>query len=357
MYVKLKISKAVPGKAERYAMEKNILDHEIRRNLFSSSLTPAGEMIQTAKRFGKYKSENERKTFGLVFSPDPRDNPTEDQLVEIIETTMDRFFPNHQCVIVLHRDKKGTADNRKANPVLHGHCYGSVIDPVSGKSMHVSQGELNEMRKWIDEYAIQRYGWRPLERSRDQKSHSRYSLAALKALQAKGVYSWRLDMASRIERHYNEAESYQDFLYRLNSDGIGVVSRRRSRKTDQEYQLPELMFSFNYRGKTMMVRGSNISDKLTPSEINRRFDRGGIDNVRSEGRYTFTQTTGPQRMGSGPRAGQQRGQDNGEKSKSVGGGKIDFRCLECTHDKEICAECCRHDLWDGGRNVRDARTR
>ena len=62
MYVKLRISKALPGRAEDYARNKNILENESRRNLYSSTKSSADEMLQTARKFGKWKTEEERKT-------------------------------------------------------------------------------------------------------------------------------------------------------------------------------------------------------------------------------------------------------------------------------------------------------
>ena len=359
MLFKPRMSKALPGRPEQYGAEKNILGDVVKRNLFSSDLTPAEEMRRTAVKFGKWKTAEERKTLSLVFSPDPSDNPTSEQLLDVVNATMDRFFPTLQGVICIHKDKAGTADSMKRNPVMHAHFYGSLIDPTTGKNIHLSTKDLYRIRQWIDQYALEKYGWKPLVRSENRHSHNRYRATVISALQRRGSYSWRADMAERIENHYRAASSYQDFISRLDMDGIDVFSRRRDHRSGKILDLPELCFSFGYRGRTMAVRASSISEKLGYDGLMKRFPELGGTYGQVRGRYTF-KDQGPQKgnMGAGTHGSTDSGRaGGGQEQTGRNGGKIDYGCVFCEHDREICRDCIRNRERQGGHHERGGRTR
>lgn len=143
MVLNIKISKALPTRAIDYAVDKNLLKAPIKRNLFSDK-NPIDEMRETASKFGKWKTREERKSFSLIISPNPKDNPTEEQVIEISEAVLDKFFPTIQGFLVLHKDKG--KDSKKTNPILHAHFYGSVIDPITGKNIHLSNRDVKEIR-------------------------------------------------------------------------------------------------------------------------------------------------------------------------------------------------------------------
>lgn len=362
MFTRIRISKSMPGPSISYVMDKNIMPEAQKRNLHSNTLPPEGEMRRTAERFGKWKRHEERKTLSLIISPNPADNPTEEQVSDVINAVLDRFFSTIQGVVVLHRDKKGTADADKTKPVLHAHFVGSIVDPVTGKNIHFAQGDLKNIQRWADQYAYERYGWQPFSPTREKKAHNRYRNAALRAIATRGSYSWKLDMTSRIERHYMEAESYRDFLNRLEKDRIGVISSRKDRNSGEVMQLPELRFSFKYRNRLMVVKASTISTMLSPSEIRKRFPElggkayGQIQGFSYKGQgQTFTAKS----LGKGYAGGQPAGENSGQGHIGVTGGKADFSCVFCTHDKEICELCSRFDRWQEGgiSHERNSRTR
>ena len=126
----------MPDKAMKYISDKNIMPEVQRRNLHSKTLSPSEEMKRTAERFGKWKKHEERKTLSIIISPNPADNPTEEQLLDVTNAVLDRFFSTIQGIVVLHKDKSGTADSRKTKPVLHSHFEGSLVDPITGKNVH-----------------------------------------------------------------------------------------------------------------------------------------------------------------------------------------------------------------------------
>lgn len=82
MVLNIKLSKAFPERAIRYAVGKNLLDKPIRQNLFDDK-DPIKEMKETAYKFGKWSTRGERKTFSMIISPNPKDNPTQEQVLEV----------------------------------------------------------------------------------------------------------------------------------------------------------------------------------------------------------------------------------------------------------------------------------
>lgn len=358
MLLKVKISKAFPSKSLDYGTSKNILEREIKRNLFSSELTPAEEMIRTAQHFGKWKSPEDRKTFSIVISPDPKDNPTEEQLVDVVNAVLDMFFSTNQGVIVLHKDKAGTADADKYKPVLHAHFFGSIIDPTTGKNIHLSQKDLNNIRRWAEDYAEKKYGWTPLKKSKDLRRSREYKMEVLRALQQRGSYSWRLKMAEIIEQQYAEASSFNDFLLRLKNNGINIYIAGKSKKTGEVINLSEPKFSFKYRSKTLVVKATSISNRLTLEQLKIRFpELGGPENGknirRPERESRENEQLGKRSYSDTASAGENSGQrQNGQN------GRIDYDCLFCSHDKLICKDCCRDEKRKGGvRYERNERTR
>ena len=157
MLIKVKMSKATPDRASAYAINKNIMDDVLKYNLFSDD--PLKEMKKLADRFGKWKTRKERKTLSIVFSPNPSDHPTEKQLVDVVNAVIDRFFSSLQGISVIHKDKEGTPDAEKKNPIMHAHFYASIIDPLTGKNVHLSNIDILEIRRWADNYAHEKYGW------------------------------------------------------------------------------------------------------------------------------------------------------------------------------------------------------
>lgn len=355
MLLKIKISKALPAKSVEYGTSKNILEKELKRNLFSKDLTPAQEMIRTAQQLGKWKDTNSRKTFSIVISPDPKDNPTEEQLIDVTNAVLDKFFTTNQGVIVLHKDKQGTADANKYNPLLHSHFFGSVINPLTGKNLHLSQKDLNTIRKWADDYAQTKYGWTPLTRNRELNASKKYKREVLRTLNQRGLYSWRLSMAAIIEKQYTEATSFTDFISKLQKNGISVFFSRKDRKTGTIVILPELMFSFNFKNKTMVVKATTISNKLTFTQLGKRFPEIGEEANGKNWRYSCKNSES-QWLGKGFNSAPTR--ENSGQGHIGKSGRIDYNCLFCSHDKLICKDCSRDEIRKGGScHERNGRAR
>ena len=337
MFLNIKISKASPERALRYATDKNLLSTVKARNLITEK-DPAQEMRETAMRYGKWKTSKERKTVSLVISPNPVDNPTEAQVMEVTEAVLDHFFSNVQGIIVLHRDKG--KDSQKANPVLHSHFYGSVIDPTTGKNIHLSDSDLRKIRAWADEWANRRYNWKPFRRG-TRKAGKTYKKSLMKRMTNRGKTGWLDKLRTDVNEAFTSASSFNAFCAKLRDKGITIY---------KEEETNALKFELLMKGKRYQVNaktlGDNIDwDKLQQNSINgnRRNENAGFKRTREK---TETQThmgkTGtsgysPVFTGAGENSGQ----------GYIGKYRIDYSCIFCTKDKDICKKCSEYYHREG----------
>lgn len=338
MVLNIKLSKAFPERAIQYAVGKNLLDKPIRQNLFSDK-DPIKEMKETASKFGKWSTRDERKTFSMIISPNPKDNPSEDQVLEISQAVLDKYFPTIQGILVLHKDK-GT-DSRKANPVLHAHFYGSIIDPVTGRNIHLSNKDMKAIREWADSYAHDHFGWTSfVQKGRGRNS---YRKKMMQEMVNSGHGSWMRNLTENVEDAYNGALSFSDFKRRLRNQGVSVEN------IDVGGQL---RFSVGVGGKEIKVNATTISKLLDKKALSKKFtdfakeEQNGSKGFKPWNKEEIEMGTRSHQgradssTGSGACAGQGSGSGNGR--------KINYGCIICTRDKDICYKCTEFKKGRGG---------
>ena len=322
MLIKVKMSKATPDRASAYAVCKNIMDEAIKYNLFSNN--PLKEMRKLADRFGKWKTRKERKTLSIVFSPNPLDHPTEEQLVDVVNAVVDRFFSSLQGIAVIHKDKKGTLDAEKMNPIMHAHFYASIIDPLTGKNVHLSNGDILEIRRWADTYAYEKYGWKPFSKTNGMSKDKR-SKEMLGRIENSGKASWYLDLVDKVENAYFDAVSFNDFKNRLSDQGVQMSVRDGV-----------IRFDTTIGGRDYSVRGDRISSLLSDKGLMQKFT-DYAERRKDNGRQRFKGKEEPKRMGEANSASS--GAGTGTRGGAGYVRKHDFQCIICTRDKSICKEC------------------
>lgn len=319
MFLNIKISKATPDKAFKYASSKNLLEHVEKRNLLTNN--PAKEMKTTAQRYGKWTTDKERKTFSLIISPNPTDNPTQDQIMEVTKAVLDEYFENIQGIIVLHKDKG--KDSIKSKPILHAHFYGSVIDPITGKNIHLSDSDVRKIRSWADKYAEDKFGWKAFSRGQDNAGR-KYRNFLMHKINREGKSSWISELKMIVEESYSKAVSFNDFQERLQCNGISFEFGKTG----------ELQFHFSVKGKQINVNAKTISDEFSVAKLTDKFTdfrRSGNDRqqrVRTQktkvGGGSSIQTSGG-------------GAHSGE--GYIGKQTVNYGCIICTQDKIICKHC------------------
>ena len=322
MLIKVKMSKATPDRASAYAINKNIMDDVLKYNLFSDD--PLKEMKKLADRFGKWKTRKERKTLSIVFSPNPSDHPTEKQLVDVVNAVIDRFFSSLQGISVIHKDKEGTPDAEKKNPIMRAHFYASIIDPLTGKNVHLSNIDILEIRRWADNYAHEKYGWRLFSMA-NGKSKDKRSKEMLGRIENRRTASWYLDIVDKVENAYYDAVSFTDFRKRLSAEGINIVINDGV-----------IRFEIAIGGRDYSVRGDRISPLLSVKSLKNKYSDFDVERRKENGCQRFY--AGKEKQ---DRMGKANSQGSGAGSHSGTGHvrKLDFSCILCTKDKSICKEC------------------
>lgn len=327
MILNIKISKALPTRAIDYAVDKNLLKDPIKRNLFSDK-NPTDEMKETASKFGKWNTREERKSFSLIISPNPKDNPTEEQVIKVSEAILDRFFPSIQGYLVLHKDKG--RDAHKTKPILHSHFYGSVIDPITGKNIHLSNRDVKEIREWADSYANEHFGWKLFECGK--RSRSGYRKKMMREMVKSGHSSWMRELMVKVEEAYNGALSFSDFERRLRNQGILLENTEGS---------GQLRFCVDVDRKNIKVNATTISKYLDWKALSSKFLE--LDKEVNNGSKECDQrSTAEIQVGTGlAKRGEYSCTWNGaggtetRRSKQ----KINYSCIFCTRDKDICRNC------------------
>lgn len=338
MVLNIKISKALPERAISYALAKNMMDKPIKRNLFGDE-NSIKEMRETAEKYGKWTTHDERKTFSMIISPNPKDNPTEEQVIEVSEAVLDKFFPTIQGFLVLHKDRG--RDANKTKPILHSHFYGSVIDPITGKNIHLSNRDVKEIREWADSYANEHFGWSLFERG--NRGRNKYRNLMMQEMVKEGYGSWMRNLVEIVEDAYNGALSFSDFVRRLRNQGISVENLDGN---------GQLRFCVNVDGKDIKVNATTISKLLDRKALSMKFtelEKEKIDGFKGQQSWNekkIKMGTGFDQRRSSPTTGS--GACSGAGSIGSNGRKINYSCIICTRDKEICHNCTEFKKGRGG---------
>ena len=338
MLLNIKISKALPTRAIDYAVAKNLLEKPTKRNLFSDKKA-IDEMKETALKFGKWNTREERKTFSMIISPNPKDNPTEAQVIEVSEAILDKFFPTIQGLLVLHKDKG--KDANKSKPVLHAHFYGSVIDPITGKNIHLSNRDVKEIREWADSYANEHFGWTLFESGK--RSRSGYRKKMMREMVKSGHGSWMRELTECVEEAYNGALSFSDFERRLRTHGISMENINGS---------GQMRLCVNVGGKDIKVNATTISKSLDWKALSMKFiELNKENNYGSKGQQSWNEKKIKMGTGFDPRRNSPttgRGSRDGQESVGSNVRKINYGCIICTRDKDICHRCTEFKKGRGG---------
>ena len=338
MFLNIKISKATPEKALKYASGKNLLEHVEKRNLLTDN--PTKEMRATATRYGKWNTDKERKTFSLIISPNPSDNPTPQQVMEITKAVLDKYFETIQGIIVLHKDKG--KDSTKSNPILHAHFYGSVIDPMTGKNVHLSDSDVRKIRAWADKYAESMFSWRAFSRGQSNASR-KYRDLLMEKTNRDGKVSWMSELKTISENAHSKAVSFDDFKRRLQLNCISFESGKAG----------EFQFHFSVGAKQINVNATTIDNKFSVAMLKAKFTdfRRKTDDRQQRDKTQIKMDGGtPFKTSASTRAGSRGGE------RPVSKQRVDYGCILCTQDKPICKHCTEFRP-ERGDNSHGSRTR
>lgn len=291
MITKIRFSKAFPDAEMEYGAAKTITEFVYSENFMTND--HAEELRRIGKLFGKYCSQNERKSFSIVLSPSPNDNPTNEELIEVGRYLMRKYFDRLPYEMSIHLDKGKDAE--KDMPVKHLHIYGGVIDPITGKKMHLSDSQRRRIQDDVDRYVSQKFRWMTI----DRRSTSRISTKGARK-PSSGQYSWVEDLRLRVVAAYEKSNSFDDFRLKLKDAGVGVLLNRKDGTTRNE-----IGFIFQSKtGEIVQCQGPRLDTRLSVLAIAAKWPRTPLkaDQDIKKGRVPYgTQTAGyaPGKMGKG----------------------------------------------------------
>ena len=260
MITKIRFSKAFPDAEMEYGAAKTITEGVYSENFLTDD--HAEELRRIGRLFGKYWSQDERKSFSIVLSPSPDDNPTNAQLIEVGRYLMRKYFDRLPYEMSIHLDKGKDAE--KAKPVKHLHIYGGVIDPITGKKMHLSDRERRRIQDDVDRYVSQKFGWMTI----DRRSTSRISTKGARK-PSSGQYSWVEDLRLRVVAAYEKSNSFDDFRLKLKDAGVGVLLNRKDGTPRNE-----IGFIFQSKtGEIVQCQGPRLDTRLSVLAIAAKWSR------------------------------------------------------------------------------------
>lgn len=165
---------------------------------------------------GKGLGLGERKYYHLIVSWPTGSDITDDEMIDVSNKILDRFFQDHPAVTAIH-DKEildGVPSNR------HTH---SCIDSVSlekGEMIHMSQKEYTALKDYANELGAE-IGFESVDFREPKKF--RVPKAEMRAIERDGT-SWKADLRNIIVNSYNntldEYGTFADFIAKCEEQGV-----------------------------------------------------------------------------------------------------------------------------------------
>jgi hypothetical protein len=211
------ILKVVGSKAGIKKTIDYVKSHEkTTENLISgincNSETATVEMLETKQNFGK---ESGRQCMHLVQSFNPHTcNKTAEEIHQIGKEFAEKQFAGYEVLIATHKDKLH----------IHNHIIINSVNLETGKKIHTSKRDLQEMKNSSDEVAL-KYGVaieqkEKLNRAKiNTYNHDKYKIVE-QAMNQKTKKSFLIEMKTAIDEVRKKAENKNEFIFLLSEKNI-----------------------------------------------------------------------------------------------------------------------------------------
>jgi hypothetical protein len=175
----------------------------------------ARQFLENHQFHGKGLNYDERKYYHLIVSWPTGCDITDDEMIDISNKILDKFFPDHPAVTAVHdKEELGETSNK------HTH---SCIDSVSlekGKMVHMNQKEYTALKDYANELGAE-IGFETVD-FRAPQMH-RTPKAEFRAAERDGK-SWKDELRIVIVDAYNdtlyENGTFADFMTRCEANGV-----------------------------------------------------------------------------------------------------------------------------------------
>lgn len=241
--------KSSPKKAIEY-----ILDYRkaelVQSRYLDDGRSYAQQFKETANLWEKAQTSENRKYYHFKLAFDIADNQkglTPQKVMEMTEKLIDKWFPNSECVISVHTDKKH----------LHSHIIVNSVCFDTGKMLQISPQKYTKMKDYANEISEQ-YGFSTVDFRKPSKV--RQSTAEYQII-AKGGTSWKEELREVIDNAKRETSNMPDFEKYLNK--YGVTLTRNTEKT----------ISYLHPEKKQAIRGERLGADYTKGAILNEFSK------------------------------------------------------------------------------------
>lgn len=192
----------------------------------------AAEMDKTREAFGTsepWKGRAARTFKHFVVSPDPQDAIDLSKLRTLAQAWVNRYFPEHEAVIVYHDDNKGN--------IPHAHIVVNNANLETGRRMHTDFPEdlnrdLQDMARALDLSALSNTRTPGKKDAHPRSRQAVYFGRAEREILEAGNYSWVSDIRARVALAKNTTRTEEDFRRALTGLGVTVSDNSASARRD-----------------------------------------------------------------------------------------------------------------------------
>lgn len=217
------------------------------------------EFKDTASKARKVK--NSRIGYHLMISFSPEDNVTPEKALELGKEIVDQYTGgNYQYVLSVHTDQDH----------IHVHCIMNSVDLKEHKKFQIKDKDLNKLERVSDKVCIKN-NLSVIEHKSGIKGRKKHEYE-----QHKDGNSWKDKLREAIDRNILAAESYEDFLNRMQFEEGYVITRN----TDKC-----LSFKLASEGQERATRTRKLGDFYSVDSIKERIKNKAVyqqENQKSE---------------------------------------------------------------------------
>lgn len=237
---------------------KNTMDKAVKY-ICNHEKTWDGTLIRTyqcTEQFADYefkdvadkarKVKNARLGYHAMVSFSPEDDITPERALELGEEIFSKYTGgNHQYVLAVHTDQDH----------LHVHCIFNSVSFDKYRKFHIDDKDINRLEKITDKVCKEN-GLSVIEKKSGVRGHGKYE-----HMKKKENKSWKYKLQKAIDRNILQADSYEDFLNRM--------------QYEEGYQIKQgkfLSFMIEDEGQLRSTRNRSLGDFYSIDSIKYRIE-------------------------------------------------------------------------------------
>lgn len=176
----------------------------------------ARQFLENHKFHGKGLGVDERKYYHLIVSWPAGCDITDDEMIDISNKILDRFFPDHPAVTAIHDKERLTGEPENK----HTHACIDSVSLEKGEMVHMNQKEYTALKDYANQLGVE-IGFEGVDFREPKRNKT--PKAEVRAIQREGT-SWKNDLRDIIVDAYNstldEYGTFADFMAKCEAQGV-----------------------------------------------------------------------------------------------------------------------------------------